>query len=351
MSATRSPEPRTLAVSLAAKVAFLSRPESYSPRTERVDVIETHVSWVFLTDQRAYKLKKPVRLDYLDFTTLEARHADCCDEVRLNRRLAPAVYLGVTPLRLGPAGLRLNGTGVTVDWLVEMRRLAADRMLDRALLTGAVVGADVDRVATRLSRFYEATERVVMTPHEYRQRIERAVREDRGWLRVGAFGLDSKRVDRPAAIVLEVLQRNPALVEQRACRLVEGHGDLRPEHVGLVDDEPVIIDCLEFCRDFRITDPVDELAFLGLECERLGADWIGPRLLARYGEDTGDRPPSATVELYAACRALLRAKLCVWHLRDAEVRSTTAWPAAALGYLALAADRCDRLQTAIGLNA
>ena len=97
-------------------------------------MIETHMSWVYLTDRHAYKLKKPVRYDYLDFSTLEARRQNCEDEIRLNRRLAPDVYLAAIPLTVdAEGGLRLDGTGAVVDWLVKMRRLPADQMMDRAI--------------------------------------------------------------------------------------------------------------------------------------------------------------------------------------------------------------------------
>jgi aminoglycoside phosphotransferase family enzyme len=104
----------------------------------------------------------------------------------------------------------------------------------------------------------------------------------------------------------------------------------------------VIIDCLEFRADFRVIDPVDELAFLGLECERLGAPWVGPELLQVFAA-TGDRPPALIVDFYAVRRAVLRAKLAVWHMRDGEVRTVVSWPQLATTYLELTAARCQRL--------
>ena len=301
------------------------------------------MSWVFLTDSRVYKLKKPVRYDYLDFSTIEARWADCVAEVRLNRRLAPDVYLGVIPLELGVEGLRLDGGGVAVDWLVAMRRLPAERMLDQALRAGTADTEDVARVASRLSRFYAAAPRVPMQPAEYRRRLKRDLREDQRWLCLPEFGLEPEMASAPPALLIDVLGRHADAIGARARHLIEGHGDLRPEHVGLGDGEPAIIDCLEFRRDFRIIDPVDELAFLGLECERLDADWVGPELLRIYHEQAGDDPPTMLVDFYAARRAVLRAKLAVWHLRDRDVRSATAWPDVARDYLELAAAHCDRL--------
>src|SRR5690348_10060399 len=113
------------------KVAFLSRPESYPGHVELVERKETHMSWIFLTEMHVWKLKKPVRTDYSDFSTVEARRHNASNEVRLNRRLTKDVYLGVVPLALASGGsLRLGGDGEAVDWLVVMRRLPANRMLD-----------------------------------------------------------------------------------------------------------------------------------------------------------------------------------------------------------------------------
>jgi aminoglycoside phosphotransferase family enzyme len=328
-------------------VAFLSRPDTYAERPARVGSIETHMSWVFLTDSRAYKLKKPVRHDYLDFSTVEARWADCVAEVRLNRRLAPDVYLGVVPLELGADGLRLDGHDVPVDWLVEMRRLPKERMLDELLRAGTVDTADVDRIASRLSRFYAAAPRVPTEAAEYRQGLEADLRDDRRWLCVPEFGLDVELARGPAAVLLDVLDGQGEPIEARSGRLVEGHGDLRPEHVCVGDGDPLVIDCLEFRRDFRIIDPVDELTYLGLECERLGAGWVGPQLLGSYRRLVGDRPPVAVVEFYATRRAILRAKLAIWHLRDRDVRSTTAWSDVATSYLQMAAEHSERLRSVL----
>ena len=119
---------------IAEKVAFLCRPEAYASRPTRVELKETHMSCLFLTDRHVWKLKKPARYDYLDFSTVEARKADCELEVELNRRLAPDVYLGVVPLVSDPHGrMHIGGEGRIIDWLVVMRRLPEDRMLDAAI--------------------------------------------------------------------------------------------------------------------------------------------------------------------------------------------------------------------------
>jgi aminoglycoside phosphotransferase family enzyme len=328
------------AVGLDAKVAFLRRPGSYPRRPRAVEPIETHMSWVFLTDDRVYKLKKPVRYDFLDFSTLELRRRNCRREVRLNRRLAAEVYLGVVALTADPAGgLALGGTRrgrTVVDWLVEMRRLPAARMLDRRIAAGAVSAEEIDRLGRLLARFYRRQPPVRMTAAAYRRRFRADVEECRRELEVPADTVPREQVAAVADALLAFLDRHGSLLDERvaARRIVEAHGDPRPEHVGL-GDPPVIIDCLEFERAFRLLDPADELAYLALECERLGAPWIGDRLFARYAEVTGDRPDPALLTFYTAFRAYVRGKIAYLHIR--EPGDPEPWIAKTCRYLELAA--------------
>lgn len=139
---------------LDAKVEALRQPSIYPENPSRVTALETHMSWVFLTDDRAYKLKKPVRYEFLDFSTIEARRHDCEEELRLNWRLAKDVYLDVVPLVADADGnLHLGGDGVAVDWLVKMRRLPAERTLQEAIRNNSYTDDDIARVASLLSRF------------------------------------------------------------------------------------------------------------------------------------------------------------------------------------------------------
>jgi len=324
---------------LEAKVAHLSLPDSYPEQPAAVAVIQTHMSFVFLTDHHAYKLKKPVRYEFLDFSTLEARHTDCLEEMRLNRRLARDIYLDVVMLTRAPGGqLRLAGDGEAVEWLVKMRRLPRELMLDCAINDQRVSKDDVRRFMLVLSHFYRRSEPVAMDPARYRQRLEHDVRANQRELSIADYGLSRALIEAITARQLDTLGRQPALFEQRASenRIVEGHGDLRPEHVFL-GREPVFIDCLEFNRDWRLLDPVEEIAYLSLECERAGAAWIGDVALEIYSERTGDAPAAPLVWFYKSIRASLRAKLSIWHLRDhLDPPAREKWVGRARRYLELA---------------
>lgn len=332
--------PPTLAraIGLEDKVAFLKRPESYAECPGAVEALETHLAWVFLTDNFAYKLKKPVRYPYVDFRTLAARRRDAEEEVRLNRRLARGVYLGVVALSIDPAGrLALEGEGVPVEWLVKMRRLPRERMLDFTIASRTVDESALDGVVALLATFYGTAKRVVLAPGAFRRRFEQEIEANARATADPRYGLPSAVITATAAAQRRFLLRRGELLEARAAagRIVEGHGDLRPEHICL-GPPPAIIDCVEFNRDFRLLDPADELAYLGMECERLGAEALGPKLLARYGILTGDQPPAALVGFYKSFRALLRAKLAAWHLDDRTVPYPSQWFNRAQAYLALA---------------
>ncbi len=329
---------------LAAKVAFLSLPSSYPMPTTGVEAIETHMSWVFLTDRQAWKLKKPVRYDYLDFSTAELRRVHCAEEVRLNRRLTHGVYLDTVPLTVDDHGrLRLGPGGTVVDWLVQMQRLPRARMLDQAIRRGRVPLGDVRSAIRRLCALYAGCPPIPMSPAEYRARLAREIGANRRDLGARAFALPAEIFEPTCARLAEFVERQPALFDARvrSGRVVEGHGDLRPEHVCLLP-EPQIIDCLEFSRDFRILDAADELAFLALECERLGAPGLRHVIFETYTRESGDAPPAVLVHFYTAHRACMRAKVALWHLNEPAHRASPVWPAQARDCLRLAREHVER---------
>jgi len=343
---------RTPGPGLAEKVAVLRRPDSYPGQVGRVEVVETHMSWVFLTDRHAYKLKKPVRLEFLDFSTLEAREQDCREEVRLNRRLAPETYLGVVPLTISGAGrLRLGGRGTAVDWLVKMRRLPSALMLDRMIEAGEADAAVVGKVAGLLSRFYSGLAPVVLSPASYIKRFEREIDEHGRELAISDYGLPGELVSTIISAQANFLRANAEILRDRVRgrRIVEGHGDLRPEHV-FVGDPPVVIDCVEFNRQFRILDPAEEFSFLWMECAFLDAPEVGEGIWRAYADATGDLVPDALLSFYRSHRACLRAKLSLWHLHDHDVREPAKWRSRAKSYLGLAGEAAGQLADVSGLE-
>ena len=333
---------------IGAKLRYLQSTLAPAGIGEPVRHIETHMSWVLLGGERVLKLKKPVRYPFLDFTTVQARERDAREELRLNRRLAPRVYLGLLALQWddGVFSLvpeeKLPATGRTVDWLVFMQRLPAARMLDRVIARGELRPADVDALLEVLVPFYRRAARPAIGEDEYLRRLRDELAKSRSVLEMPRFELPQvhsllDRMDRAVARHDDTLH---ARVRER--RIVDGHGDLRPEHVCLVEP-PVIIDALEFDARLRDIDPFDELCFLGLECAMAGDAAIGPQLVARCADALDDHPPAALLQLHTAHRALLRARLSVAHLLEADIRTPQKWLPRAERYLRHTATALDAI--------
>jgi aminoglycoside phosphotransferase family enzyme len=300
------------------------------------------MSWLFMTGRRVFKLKKPILLPFLDFTTVSARHDHCVIELMLNRRLAGPVYRRVVPLSLDAGGLlTLTGQGEVVDWLIEMKQLPADRMLDACIRAQTVEIPDVMAVATRLAEFYTRAHPRRSGGGTYVEHIWHECRVARDLLMRAEFGLNPLRTRDTICRVERLIDRWTPEIRARIGDgvIVEGHGDLKPEHVCLTRP-PLIFDCLEFDARMLLIDPYDEVGYLGLECERLGAGWIKPLMLGVLQDVFGYRPDPRLIQTYAAFRALLRARMMIGHLADADARSTERWAHEARAYLAIAEQQC-----------
>ena len=320
-----------------AIVKWLRQPGTYAERPAHVDCVETHISWVFLTDRFAYKLKKPVRFDFVDFSTTLLRRVACEDEIRLNRRLAPNVYLDVLPITSDAGQLNFGGKGSTVDWVVKMRRLPADRSLDGLIRSGNLIEVDVHQIGSLLSEFYQHVPPLSLRTDDYRHEIEEHVRGNRHELIDARHGLDQNVIKRTCELQLRLLQLQPDLLDNRVRdgRIVEGHGDLRPEHIYMAS-LPIVIDCIEFDTRLRRLDVLDELSFLWMECAALGADWVGDQIIGHYLEDSGDEPPTELLYFYKSYRACVRAKVHALRAAQLAVHVRQAALADAESYLRLA---------------
>jgi aminoglycoside phosphotransferase family enzyme len=318
----------------------------------RIETIETHMSWVFLSAGEVLKLKKAVRYPYLDFSTLAAREAACREELRINARLAPDVYLGLCALHWDGRRLSvrdeadLPASGEVLEWLVRMRRLPGADMLDARIADRRVGAAEIDALADVLVAFYKRATRVPLDAAAYLAHFAREQALNREVLGHPAVALPQGRgvLDR----LDRVLQRHGAAIGARATAgcIVDGHGDLRPEHVCLLSP-PVVIDALEFNAGLRQVDPLDEIGYLGLECELAGAAWIGPRLAARCQAVLEPAaPPAITVVAlaYRAYRAVLRARLSAAHLLDPHPREAGRWRPLAQRYLRAAVEALDAVE-------
>jgi len=324
---------------LPAKVAFLADPRAHAAGTQSVEVVQTHRSFVFLTESRAYKLKKPVQVDGVDLARLADREAQCRNEVALNRRLTSGVYEGVAALTLDAAGrLHLDGEGRAVEWLVRMRRLPRSHMLDRQIEAGQVDIEGLRVCIAMLAAFYARQPPADIGPVGFRESLARRIEENRCALARPGLDLQESHLDDLRREQMRLLAALGDDIDERVRdgRIVEGHGDLRPEHICLAPPRPQVIDCLEFSLGLRIVDAIEELGFLALECARLGAPHLEAVIFDAYRGARRDPVPPRLVHFYQSVHAGVRAKLAAWHLDEPGPNGPVHWKDRADAYVRVA---------------
>ena len=310
-----------------------------------VDLQETSKSWIFLGHDRVFKLKKPVRDDLQDLTTMRARFDNCMTEIDLNRRLAAETYLGIVRLVRQPNGaLTIGGTEETIDWLIEMRRLPADQMLDVLALDDTRTKADlrpsIAILADQLGRFYESCPVSNLDATELATIILDQQERNLSTLRHPMFKDYHPRFEKACDAFRTAFFEHFDLFEARVKSgwIRECHGDLRPEHICLTDP-PIIFDCLEFNRNLRMVDPFSEVAFLGMEAELLGKTWIKTALSEGLSRALCHCPEPQLLALYETLHAVMRTRICLAHLLVPAPRTPQKWLPLGLRYMSLAENR------------
>jgi len=323
-------------------IRALLAPAAYPHPAESVELIETHISWVLLAGDFAYKLKKPVDFGFLDFSTLDKRRFYCEEEWRLNRRLAPDIYLEVLPLAGSPENPRLGGEGEAFDYALKMRRFPQDIRLDHLLETGHLTAAHIDRLAENLAAFhlglapapdaapYGTPERVWHPMGENFEQIRPLLADADDIARLEALRQWSEQ---------EWETRRPALAGRKQDSFIrECHGDLHLGNIVLLDGEPVPFDCIEFNDNLRWIDIISDLAFAVMDLLDRGRPDFAHRLLNGWLEHTGDYSGLELLRLYQVYRAMVRAKVAA--LRGAQPGlgegATAAMREEYRGYIALA---------------
>ncbi|MGW1679688.1 bifunctional aminoglycoside phosphotransferase/ATP-binding protein [Saccharopolyspora sp. NPDC002376] len=265
-----------------------------------VGIVQSHCAVVVFIGDRAYKVKKPVDLGFLDFSTVAARERACRREVELNRRLAPDVYLDLAQV--------LDGHGKTCDWVVVMRRMPASRRLSTLISSGEDVRADVEKLARVLASFHSTARRgpdidVAGSRSALRKRW---VDNFAGTEPFVGTVIDREPFEEIVALALQYLDGRAPLFEERVRRgcVVDGHGDLLAEDIFCLPDEPRVLDCLEFDDALRYVDGLDDAAFLAMDLERLGAVDLAVDFLS-----SASRSTTSLAHHYVAYRAFVRAKV------------------------------------------
>src|SRR5512139_280066 len=297
-------------------IRSLRDPACYDHTAGPVRVIETHISHLLLTGEFAYKIKKPLDLGFLDFSTLDKRLHTCEEEVRLNRRLAPAIYLGVVPITGTPAAPRINGTGESFEYAVKMRQFPADDTLDRLDTQGGTTAQQIETIATPVARFHleDCTRAPEDSPWGTPEKIWQPIAENfqhiTPWLADPAKRqlLDTLNAWSKA----EHARLAPLMAARKRGGFVrECHGDLHLGNLAWVDGQLLVFDCLEFNPGLRWIDIQSEIAFCYMDLLQRGhADWAW-LFLNLWLEQTGDYAGLELLRFYAVYRAMVRVKVAV----------------------------------------
>jgi aminoglycoside phosphotransferase family enzyme/predicted kinase len=288
--------------------AFLSSPEAHGGAP--VERIDTHASMVFLAGERAWKLKRAVHYDYLDYSTADRRRAMCEAEVRINRRTAPSLYRGVTAVtRQADGSLAIGGDGTPVDWLVEMARFDQGSLLDRLAAADGLPLESMRALAPAIARFHRTAEPRMQ--HGGWDAMRRIIDGNAaGFAEEGAGILDPFKCARLTRRARFVLDRGGMLLDERrdAGFVRHCHGDLHLRNIVLLDGEPTLFDAIEFNDDISSIDVLYDLAFLLMDLWRLDLPHHANVLWNAYLAETGDLGGLALMPLFLSCRAAVVAK-------------------------------------------
>ncbi len=301
-------------------VQALTNPTCYLHPVLSVQRLETHISHILLAGEYAYKIKKPLNLGFLDFTTLERRRFFCLEEVRLNRRLAPALYLECVPIGGAPAQPLLGDAATAFEYAVKMRRFAQTDLLDRCLAEGRLHAGHSDALARRLAEFHGAIARLeAQQPFGAPEQVQQPVLDNFTALRdLLADPVERALVDRLEQWTLSTFAGlRTTLAERKAAGCIrECHGDLHLGNMFLDNDQVVIFDCIEFNDALRWIDVMSDLGFLMMDLQYRGAAAFAWRLLNGYLEVSGDYDGLRVLPYYQVYRALVRAKIAAIRLQQ-----------------------------------
>ena len=296
-------------------------PAFYPEPTQHVEIRETHASIVFLIDHYAYKIKKAVHFGFLDYATLERRQVFCTEELRLNRRLAPAVYLEVLALHRTPQGYRFAGNGPVVEYVLKMQRLPDQASLAARLARQAVTPQTMEALAHRLALFHAPPGPLDATPGYGTLRQVMADWEENFVQTLPYIGrtIAQQDYDQITQAVTSFMSRHANWFAQRVQRghIRDCHGDLRAEHVYVLDGQIHIIDCIEFSASLRFIDVASEIAFLAMDLERLGSPALAGHFVQAYVAVTGDLTLYRILDFYRCYRAYVRGKVTSLRLQEA----------------------------------
>ncbi|WP_304641133.1 bifunctional aminoglycoside phosphotransferase/ATP-binding protein [Pseudomonas sp.] len=296
----------------------LQDPALYDHPVDGFTLMETHISWVLLTGEYVYKVKKPVNFGFLDYSTLEQRAHFCREELRLNRRLAPSLYLDVIPVHGSETAPNLSGQGPVIEYMVKTRQFRQEDLLGNMERAGQLKAEHIDALAERLASFHDQIDQAPRSsewgqPAQVHAPVAQNFEQIRGMLTAPEHLAQLDELELWANTTYERLI--PQLVQRKAEGFVrECHGDIYLDNVTLVDGEVTLFDCIEFNDAFRWIDVMSDVAFMAMDLEDRGLPALSRRFVNGYLEHSGDYSGLAVLNYYKAYRAMVRAKVALLRL-------------------------------------
>jgi len=301
----------------------LKRNETYDEPVKEIRMIQTHISWVFLTGDFVYKIKKPVDFGFLDFTMLEKRKKFCEKEMKINKMFSPEIYLGVLPVNKFGYTIKINGPGETIDYAVKMKQLPQECLMDKLLEKNLIETKTIEKIVDIIINFYSKTH-TYTDPHSIGslETVKFNWRENFNQTRpfIGKT-IDEGMFKRIKERVENFMDKNKDLFDKR---LKEGfikwcHGDLHSGNIFVLDEKVYIFDAIEFNERFACSDVASDIAFLSMDLEFRKRRYLSEYFMRKYVEDTGDIDLEKLIDFYKCYRAYVRGKVVSFRINDPNI--------------------------------
>lgn len=314
-----------MSANLPAYISWFLNPAHYDYHVDRVELVQTHISFVLLAGNFVYKFKKPVNFGFLDFTSLDKREYFCRQELVLNSRLCPDIYLDVLTVRQQGETFSLNGTGQIVEFCVRMKMMPRERMMGRLIENGELEKSHIEKIVNTLVPFYRnaagggkiaefgTARSVSVNVLENFEQTKDFI--DKGALRQSQYDVISNYARR-------FLQNEAVFLERCADRVKDCHGDLYSANICLAD-KVYIFDCIEFNERFRYCDVASDVAFLAMDLDFHGLNDLSDFFIAQFVKASGDSGLLAVLDFYKCYRAYVRGKIGLFTAHAPEVDEVT----------------------------
>jgi len=305
---------------MAELIDYLQDPASYPENTKEITLVQTHISWVLIGDKYVYKVKKPVNFGFLDFTTLKKRKFYVIEELRLNARFSPSVYLEIVPISQKDDSFAVGDESNIVEYALKMRRINEDQMLHRLLAAGKIKAAEFQRIGAHLAKVYGTIEsndkaRSFGTLDTISFNVKENFDQTRKYI---GGPVSAEMFTAIEGWSLKFMEDNGALFKRRIVKgcIKECHGDLHLQHICMEADDIFIFDCIEFNERMRYGDVASDVAFLSMDLDYHGRSDLAEAFVKAYVEASGDEDLLTVLTFYKVYRAYVRAKVTSFMLDD-----------------------------------